>query len=918
MAFKSTSGAAFFSRGFDTATAREDLQSQVELRQLSAMQHVIACMTIGKDMSGLFNEVAALTSSTHMVLKRLVYLYLMQNSRVQPEKAVLQAGSFVKDTLHNSPLIRGAALRTMTSLQLNIMADFAVAPIRRCLEDSSAYVRRIAVLAVLKQYHVASSTFFEYSLIDKVKEVLHDDNAAVAGAAVQVLLELHRRDATRGILPAVVDARPHLVEKLEEATEWAAYYLLEGIAVSFQANTTPPGQSIASPLQRRAEAFLRDGGDVMIRVLPFLFYANQATRMAAIKTGFMFLHAASNNPGVSETDLRSVEDRFAPCLVRALLSQLEAPRFEYRYVALRNIQLFFNSRLRHYFRPFLSSFLIKFGDPIYIKLEKLDSLVNLADDSIGSQVLLELVVYARETDVELVGRSIRAIGCLAATLPSLAARCVEQLKILIGTNVPHIVESAAVVVQHVLRVYPNEHLDTIPILCDALRVVDDVKARAAVIWLIGEYTDCVPDAAAYVDIFLEDFMNQPRLVQLGVLSALVKIYVRGAEDLQNSTVLPKLEAVLGQCVNAASPDLRGRALFYRRILASDFVVARHLFASEHRTPLVVSATVEHRRREGLLEHLGTIESVTHIPVCTMLGGMTKEDGAFGGSSVEHTSDEDDGMENVGWLRAGTVEPDSSPGVSPTTTPASFPLALGDVPTAGFCTVLTPEENSGVTLAMQWSQLGAKLVLNCRFQVVSGEDHVSRARVQNLQINRNMFALGVQQVFPSTFLDQDDKLTDIGLVIACNSERQPIRDLHVAVDIEPIGVRYFLAPPIPPAFLLLPATGCEKADFRMWWGQHASPAWSLPAQLSQWRVNPDRVSANALRVHGLHVVSRKEEPASGFAEFFLFAETTSRQRLLMELVLLQGEVVLLEVRSSYAPVAAFFGEYVHQCLSAMSG
>lgn len=119
---------------------------------MAALHHVLAFMTTGKDMSSVFNEVAPLTSSSSVRLKRLSYLYMIHNSKFFAEKAVLQAGTFVKDTLHDSALMRGAALRTMTSLQLSVMADFINAPLRRAVKDESAYVRHAAVIGILKQY----------------------------------------------------------------------------------------------------------------------------------------------------------------------------------------------------------------------------------------------------------------------------------------------------------------------------------------------------------------------------------------------------------------------------------------------------------------------------------------------------------------------------------------------------------------------------------------------------------------------------------------------------------------------------------------------------------------------------------------------------------------------------------------------
>ena len=55
-------------------------------------------------------------------------------------------------------------------------------------------------------------------------------------------------------------------------------------------------------------------------------------------------------------------------------------------------------------------FFVKYNDPIYVKLEKLDIMICMASQANIAQVLAELKDYATEVDVDFVRQTVRAIG----------------------------------------------------------------------------------------------------------------------------------------------------------------------------------------------------------------------------------------------------------------------------------------------------------------------------------------------------------------------------------------------------------------------------------------------------------------------------------------------------------------------------
>lgn len=56
-------------------------------------------MTVGKDVSSLFPDVLKNMQTDNLEQKKLVYLYLMNYAKTQPELCILAVNTFVKVTL---------------------------------------------------------------------------------------------------------------------------------------------------------------------------------------------------------------------------------------------------------------------------------------------------------------------------------------------------------------------------------------------------------------------------------------------------------------------------------------------------------------------------------------------------------------------------------------------------------------------------------------------------------------------------------------------------------------------------------------------------------------------------------------------------------------------------------------------------
>lgn len=82
---------------------------------------------------------------------------------------------------------------------------------------------------------------------------------------------------------------------------------------------------------------------------------------------------------------------------------------EIQYVALRNIN-FILQKQPTIFEANIKVFFCKFNDPVYVKMEKIDILVMVADKKNYEMILNELKEYSNDMEMELVRNSVKAIG----------------------------------------------------------------------------------------------------------------------------------------------------------------------------------------------------------------------------------------------------------------------------------------------------------------------------------------------------------------------------------------------------------------------------------------------------------------------------------------------------------------------------
>lgn len=118
----------------ETFELKAELNADTRDRRKEAVKKVIANMTVGKDVSMLFADVVKNMQTEDLELKKLVYLYLMNYAKSQPELVILAVNTFVKDVDDVNPLIRALAIRTMGCLSVGKIVDYLCEPLKKALK----------------------------------------------------------------------------------------------------------------------------------------------------------------------------------------------------------------------------------------------------------------------------------------------------------------------------------------------------------------------------------------------------------------------------------------------------------------------------------------------------------------------------------------------------------------------------------------------------------------------------------------------------------------------------------------------------------------------------------------------------------------------------------------------------------------
>ncbi|KAH9607352.1 hypothetical protein KSS87_009477 [Heliosperma pusillum] len=446
---------------------------------------VISYMTIGIDVSSVFSEMVMCSATSDIVLKKMCYLYVGNYARNNPDLALLTINFLQRDCKDQDPMIRGLALRSLCTLRVANLVEYLVGPLVSGLKDGSSYVRTVAAIGVLKLYHISVVTCIDAEFPAMLKHLmLNDPDSQVVANCLSALQEIWSAEASTS--EEASRERDALLSKtiiyfflnrIRDFSEWAQCLVLELVA-----KYVPSDNS---------EVF-----DIMNLLEDRLQHANGAVVLATIK---VFMHLT-----LSMTDVhQQVYERIKAPLITLMSTgspELSYAVLSHLHLLVMRAPMLFTSDYKHFY--------CHYNEPPYVKKLKLDMLTAVANEDNTFEIVTELCEYVANVDIPIARESIRAVGKIALQQYDVNA-IVDRLLQFLEMEKDHVTAETLVLIKDLLRKYPQWSHDCIAVVGNiSSKNVQEPKAKAALIWMLGEYAQDMADAPYTLESFIENWEEE--------------------------------------------------------------------------------------------------------------------------------------------------------------------------------------------------------------------------------------------------------------------------------------------------------------------------------------------------------------------------------------------------------------------------
>jgi len=415
--------------------------------------------------------------------------------------------------------------------------------------------------------------------------MLSDPDAQVVANCLHSLQEIWTLEAANSEAAAreieTLYSKPvvfYLLNKIKEFSEWAQCLVLE-LASKFLPSDNNEIFDIMNLLEDRLQ------------------HANGAVVLSTIK---VFLHLTMSMTDVHQQVYERIK---AP-----LLTLVGAGSPEQSYAVLCHLHLLV-MRAPMLFSSDYKSFYCQFSDPSYVKKLKLEMLTAIANESNTYEIVTELCEYAGNVDVPIARESIRAVGKIALQQYDVNA-IVDRLLQFLEMDKDYVTAETLVLVKDLLRKYPQWSHDCIAVVGNiSSKNIQEPKGKAALIWMLGEYSQDMHDAPYVLESLVEnwDEEHSPE-VRLHLLTAVMKCFFKRPPETQKA-----LGATLAAGLSDTHQDVHDRALFYYRLLQYDPAVAERVVNPPKQAVSVFADTQSSEMKDRIFDEFNSLSVVYQKP-----------------------------------------------------------------------------------------------------------------------------------------------------------------------------------------------------------------------------------------------------------------------------------------------------------------
>ena len=469
-----------------------------------------------------FSAVVKNVASPSVEIKKLVYVYLLHYAESEPDLSLLSINTIQKSLTDQNPQIRAMALRVMSGIRVPVISQIVSLAIKRGIADMSPHVRKAAAFAIPKCYNLDPNTLPQ--LLDYISILLGDKQYYVVGPAVTAFLE---------VCPDRIDlVHKHyraLVRKLVDMDEWGQLATLRLLTLysrrCFPKRTRRRKKGKNQGFYEDEDKNSEDGelGEEVEVLDPDL-----ELLLKACKPLF-----SSRSSAVIITATRCLLHLGPPqeldAAIGPMVALLRSPQ-DIQLVAMYNIIAVCLVRPEPIVK-YATHFLIHMTDSpdtYRLKLEVLTLVFPHCESHIRELILSELEHFTRSTKPEIVQESVRAIGRCAQHDHHTSARCLRLLLSQVSSQDGNLVAESLTVIRHLIQHEPQAHVQTVVRLAKNLDTMTNPQARAAIIWLVGEFAGLPDDENIAPDVLrllVKGFVDESEAAKMQIILLAAKVYL---------------------------------------------------------------------------------------------------------------------------------------------------------------------------------------------------------------------------------------------------------------------------------------------------------------------------------------------------------------------------------------------------------
>lgn len=189
-----------------------------------------------------------------------------------------------------------------------------------------------------------------------------------------------------------------------------------------------------------------------------------------------------------------------------MLTLINVANNEIQNVMLEHLKVILHRRAaKGIFDDEYRQFFVRYNESQNVKYLKVSLLPLLANDINVREIASELKEYVSDVDIVLSKHAIRSMGSIAASLPSQSAEVVTMLVELLDLDINHVRSETITNLATILRIFPALSSLVLPAMGRCFKHVDESDAKAAMVWMLGEFGSALPEAPYMLEPLIDNY-----------------------------------------------------------------------------------------------------------------------------------------------------------------------------------------------------------------------------------------------------------------------------------------------------------------------------------------------------------------------------------------------------------------------------